>query len=88
MVKVNFLEVKIKNIEGKEINVKVDYKDLGNALYMNGRHIIVCQIGQKIWNSDGTVELTEEEAKKLSEEIVGMYPIVIQEGLRKQLFNN
>lgn len=88
MVKVNFLEVEIKNVEGKDIKVKVDYKDLGNALYMNGRHISICQLGQKIWNSDGTIELSNEEAKSLTEKVTEMYSLVIQEGLKKQLIIN
>ena len=60
MKKVNFKELVIADIEGKE--QKIDISNLlGNQLYMEGQDIEACELGKRIYFAEGEVELTDKE---------------------------
>ena len=61
MKKVNFKELVIADIEGKEQKIDIS-KLLGNQLYMEGQDIEACELGKRIYFADGEVELTDKEA--------------------------
>ena len=70
MKKVDFANVTIKDIEGND--VKADFqKQIGNQLYMQGRNIEECELGKKIYFSDGEVEISEKEAEMVKQIIAG-----------------
>ena len=59
--KINFRQIPVKNIEGKE--QKVSISDLlGNQLYMEGQNIEECELGKKIYFAEGEIELDDKEA--------------------------
>ena len=60
MKKVNFKELVIADIEGKEQKIDIS-KLLGNQLYMEGQDIEACELGKRIYFADGDVELTDKE---------------------------
>ena len=62
MKKVNFKEIVIKDIEGREQKVDVSQL-LGNQLYMEGQNIEECELGKRIYFATGEVELSETEIK-------------------------
>ena len=59
-MKVNFANIKIKDIEGNEQIADVQ-KQIGNQLYMTGQNIEECELGKRIYFADGEVELTADE---------------------------
>ena len=61
MKKVNFKELVIADIEGKEQKIDIS-KLLGNQLYMEGQDIEACELGKRIYFAEGDVELTDKEA--------------------------
>ena len=61
MKKVNFKELVITDIEGKEQKIDIS-KLLGNQLYMEGQDIEACELGKRIYFAEGDVELTDKEA--------------------------
>lgn len=61
MAKVNFKDIKIKDINGKEV-VADFQQQIGNQLYMQGHDIEECELGKKIYFAEGDVELSEKEA--------------------------
>jgi membrane carboxypeptidase/penicillin-binding protein PbpC len=62
--KINFREIAIKNVEGKEQKVDISQL-LGNQLYMEGANIEECELGKRIYFAKEEVELTEAEAEIL-----------------------
>lgn len=60
MKKVNFKELVIADIEGKEQKIDVS-KLLGNQLYMEGQDIEACELGKRIYFAEGDVELSGKE---------------------------
>lgn len=64
MKKVNFKEIVIKDIEGREQKVDVSQL-LGNQLYMEGANIEECELGKRIYFAKEEVELTDAEAETL-----------------------
>lgn len=61
MAKVNFKDIKIKDINGKEV-VADFQQQIGNQLYMQGHDIEECELGKKIYFAEGEVELSDKEA--------------------------
>lgn len=59
-VKADFARIAIKDIEGNEQFIDVR-KPLGNQLYMQGEDYVECHLGETIWNSDGEIELDEQQ---------------------------
>ena len=65
MKKVNFREIVIEDIRGEKI--KADFQEvIGNQLYMQGADIKECELGRKIFFTEGEVELSDEEVKTVS----------------------
>ena len=60
MTKVNFGKIIIKNIEGNDMPVDVR-PVFGNLLYMQGENIEECELGSKIYHSDGDIEIDEKQ---------------------------
>lgn len=73
MNSINFKELEIYTDITKTHSVKVDArKDLSNILYNGSTGIVAHAVALKIYNSDGTIELTDEE-KALVLDTVGKY---------------
>jgi hypothetical protein len=83
MVKVDFAKVPIENIEGVVIEMSFR-QQIGNQLYMTGRNIEECELGKRIYFSDGEIELSEKEVAIVKHIIEG-YSFVAREALCKML---
>ena len=60
MTKLGFSKVEMPTIDGGK--VIADFKQqLGNQLYMTGNDIEACELGKRIYFSDGEMELSEKE---------------------------
>lgn len=60
MTKIDFSKVEMPTIDGGK--VIADFKQqLGNQLYMTGNDIEACELGKRIYFSDGEIELSEKE---------------------------
>lgn len=64
-MKVDFSQIKVKDIEGNESIVDIS-QDLGNMMYLNAKDIAVADLGHEIYHKK-EVELTEEQAKAVAE---------------------
>lgn len=73
MKKINFNAIEVKNIDGttSELNIK---RDFANALYVNSKNIEGNALGLKIFNTEGEVELNEDEEKIVKEYVTQFYP--------------
>ena len=60
-MKVDFTKIQLKNIEGG-IDTADFSKQLGNQLYMAGKDIEECELGKRIYFSEGEIDLNEKEA--------------------------
>ena len=70
MKKVNLREVQLEDIQGNPM--PGDFHEvLGNQLYMQGRDIKECELGRKIYFSEGEIELTDDEAKIVLDAVKG-----------------
>lgn len=81
MSKVNFKQIKVEDIEGNIVSVDV-HKSLGNALYMQGENIEECELGKKIYHSEGEVEITAKDADVIKR-FAGNFSFVVREALKK-----
>lgn len=78
--KINFRQIPVKNIEGKE--QKVSLSDLlGNQLYMEGQNIEECELGKKIYFAEGGIELDEMECKIVEQFAQTHYSYIIRTAL-------
>ena len=60
MTKIDFSKVEMPTIDGGK--VIADFRQqLGNQLYMTGNDIEACELGKRIYFSDGEMELSEKE---------------------------
>ena len=60
MTKIDFSKVEMPTIDGGK--VIADFRQqLGNMLYMTGNDIEACELGKRIYFSDGEIELSEKE---------------------------
>lgn len=60
MTKIDFSKVEMPTIDGGK--VIADFRQqLGNQLYMTGNDIEACELGKRIYFSDGEIELSEKE---------------------------
>lgn len=83
MVKVNFREIVLKDIEGNE--VKADFqKQLGNQMYMQGQNIEECELGKRIYHAEGEVELKEKECDMVRRFIQG-YSFIAREAIEQAM---
>lgn len=83
MAKVNFKQIIIKDIEGREQTADFS-KQLGNQLYMQGRHLEECELGTRIYHADGEVELSEKECEMVRKFIDG-YSYIARSAIENQL---
>lgn len=83
MKKFNFTAIPVKDIEGKEMSVNIA-KALGNQLYMQGQNVDECELGKKIYYSEGEMELTDEEARTVLRVTAG-YPWISRSVIEKRL---
>lgn len=83
MVKVNFSKIIIKDIEGREVAADFQ-KQLGNQLYMQGRHLEECELGTRIYHAEGEVELSEKECEMVRNYIQG-YSYIARSAIENQL---
>ena len=78
--KINFRQIPVKNIEGKE--QKVSISDLlGNQLYMEGQNIEECELGKKIYFAEGEIELDDKEAGMVVQFALTHYSYIIRTAL-------
>lgn len=83
MVKVNFREIVLKDIEGNE--VKADFqKQLGNQMYMQGQNIEECELGKRIYHAEREVELKEKECDMVRRFIQG-YSFIAREAIEQAM---
>jgi len=64
-MKVDFSQIKVKDIEGNETVLDIS-KDLGNMMYLNAKDIAVADLGHEIYHKK-EIELTKEQAKTVAE---------------------
>lgn len=64
-MKVDFSQIKVKDIEGNETVLDIS-KDLGNMMYFNDKDIAVADLGYEIYHKK-EIELTKEQAKTVAE---------------------
>ena len=83
MKKVNFKELVIADIEGKEQKIDIS-KLLGNQLYMEGQDIEACELGKRIYFADGDVELTDKEIA-IVKQFTNRYSYLVRTALEKAL---
>ena len=83
MKKVNFKELVIADIEGKEQKIDIS-KLLGNQLYMEGQDIEACELGKRIYFADGEVELSEKEIA-IVKQFTNRYSYLVRTALEKVL---
>lgn len=83
MAKVNFKDIKIKDINGKEV-VADFQQQIGNQLYMQGHDIEECELGKKIYFANGEVELSDKEADMVRR-ITASYSFVARQGIDEML---
>lgn len=78
----NFKEIEVKNIEG-EIE-KIDFsKQIGNALYSNGKDVEICEAGKDIYFGKD-VELTES-VKEYIKMVIADYPYVFRTAIEDMM---
>ena len=83
MKKVNFKELVIADIEGKEQKIDIS-KLLGNQLYMEGQDIEACELGKRIYFAEGDVELTDKEIA-IVKQFTNRYSYLVRTALEKAL---
>lgn len=83
MTKVNFSKIVIKDIEGREVETDFQ-KQLGNQLYMQGRHLEECELGTRIYHAEGEVELSEKECEMVRNAVQG-YPYIARMAIENQI---
>ena len=82
-MKVDFSKVIIKDIDGNDVTADFQ-KQIGNQLYMAGRNITECELGQRIYHADGAVELTDKECE-IVRAVISSYSYVARTGIEKLL---
>lgn len=82
MMKVDFRQVPVKDIEGNVQQVDMS-KALGNQLYMQGKNIVECELGRDIWHK-GEVELNDQQVAIVKSAVAG-YAYIAREGIESML---
>lgn len=77
-----FTEIKVTNIEGVEEVIDFS-KTIGNALYINGKDVNVCESGKKIYYGED-VELTDD-VKETIRQHISQYPYILRTALETVL---
>lgn len=81
--KIDFTALPVKDIEGNEMSVNIA-KALGNQLYMQGQNVDECELGKKIYYSEGEMELHDEEVRIVLRATAG-YPFISRSVIEKKL---
>ena len=82
----NLEKIPFSDITGKEQFLRIDKEDFGNALYMSGLNIEECELGKKIYHSDGEVEINQKEAEIFSQAAQRFgYSYIALEAIKKAL---
>jgi hypothetical protein len=64
--KANFKELPVQlELDGKPVKMDVR-KDIGNFIYQNSRDLDALELAQKIYRSDGEIELTQTEVTTIT----------------------
>lgn len=73
MKKVDFSKIEIVLIDGTKMKTDFQHGEngIGNQLYMTGRDIEACELGKKIYFSEGEVELSDKEVQIVMQTIQG-----------------
>ena len=82
MMKVDFRQVPVKDIEGNVQQVDVS-KALGNQLYMQGKDIVECELGRDIWHK-GEVDLNDQQVAIVKAAVAG-YAYIARKGIESML---
>ena len=82
MIKVDFRQIPVKDIEGNVQQVDMS-KALGNQLYMQGKDIVECELGRDIWHK-GEVELNDQQVVIVKAAVAG-YAYIAREGIESML---
>ena len=83
MIKADFSQIKLKDIEGNVVTADFQ-KQIGNQLYMQGHDIEECELGKKIYFAEGEIELTDKEADMVRRITQG-YSFVARQGIDEML---
>lgn len=67
---VNFTKVVFENVKGDKQEANFA-EELGNQLYMTGRHITECELGKRIFHAKGEMELSEKEIEIVKNAVAG-----------------
>ena len=81
----NFKELPIKDIEGKNQNTDVR-KLIGNALFNLADDVAEHDLGIKIYHSDGAIEINEQE-KVILKKYAGQFKYILRVALEDALTN-
>jgi hypothetical protein len=68
MKKVDFKKIPVKTLQGEDAVADVKF-DLANHLYTLGPTVKESALGMKIWQTEGEVELNNEELKIITETV-------------------
>ena len=82
MMKVDFRQVPVKDIEGNVQQVDMS-KALGNQLYMQGKNIVECELGRDIWHK-GEVDLNDQQVAIVKSAVAG-FAYIAREGIESML---
>lgn len=82
MMKVDFRQVPVKDIEGNVQQVDMS-KALGNQLYMQGKDIVECELGRDIWHK-GEVDLNDQQVAIVKSAVAG-FAYIAREGIESML---
>ena len=85
MKKVNFKEITIKDIEGRDVQADFQ-RQLGNQLYMQGQNIEECELGKKIYFTpdDEATELDDKDVAIVRKAVQG-YSYVARTAIEQAL---
>lgn len=83
MKEINFKAIEVEDIEGNKQRVDIA-KALGNQLYMQGLSIEECDLGRKIYYSEGELELDENQVRSVLR-ITSTYPYLSRHAIEMLL---
>ena len=93
MIKIDFRQIGVKNIEGQIEKADVS-KQLGNVMYMQGQNIEECELGHTIYKTsklkpdeDTSVELTDEQVN-IVRRFIQPWPYVLRSAIENTLLDD
>jgi hypothetical protein len=73
------------DIKGEQVSIADARKDIANAIYQKGNTIEAKRLAEKIYDSDGNLELNNEEVTLLREISKTCFVLPVQDAIDKQL---